>query len=808
MRQKLVCSTVICFVIVLLVVPVSAKSPGPDVTIFRDGYGVPHVYSGTVYGLFYGYGYAIATDRLFQMEMSKRSVKGTVSEVLGPGYVAFDKGVRSNYRPDSIVAQYKALQKKYKDIFDGYAAGMNARIEEVKANPTLMPKQFFDFDFQPTKWTPTDVIMIFVGTMCNRYSDFNNEVGNKTLLDYLNMLYDETTASNIFNQLKWINDPGAPTTVPSNSLLARNEYGTKTVSRGTTRSDLLRAEHERIVRDNTILATIGLPTLTESPLASNVWIVGNPKTKGKGAILMNGPQFSHFNPGYVYEIGLHGAGFDLVGSAPFGYPNILFGHNGNIVWGSTAGVGDLVDYYEEVLNPANPYQYWYKGEWRDMEKRTDTIIVRGEPPQTVDIYRTVHGFVVQFDIPNSRAYSKKRSWEGYEVESQIGWIECTRAHNFAQWRNGASMMAISINWYYADKQGNIGYTHLGKYPIRPDNYDHRLPAPGTGDSEWLGILPFEKNPMVYNPAQGYIVNWNNKPAAFWNDADFYNWGSVDRVNAIIQELEKQDTFTKEEIWNMNRRLSHVDLSIGYLMPFLEDAVKLYPLTQEAAAVDILKNWDRYRWDLDEDGYYDSPAQTIFEKWLSVMLRKTFQDDLQAMFGWVSGTGYPPGNAPSTGTKVLYHALLGNDSTVPNNYDFFNGVAPSTVIFDSLTETVTTLATSLGPVMSTWLTPVTPLLFSYRNFLGIPQASPDENLYLPVSMNRGTQNDLVELRPWGVEGYNVCPPGASGFVAPDGTRDEHYSDQMEMYRTFQYKPMYFYFKDVADNAVSSITLNPK
>ena len=655
------------------------------------------------------------------------------------------------------------------------------------------------------------MIMIFVGTMANRYSDFNNELGNKTLFDYLNTLYDETTALNIFDQVKWINDPGAPTTVPSVLPHPKKKPVSKKNPPGKGKSvlDLVRAEDEQIMRDNTVLATLGLPDLTTSPFASNLWIVGGKKTHGKKAILMNGPQFSHFNPGYVYEIGLHGAGFDLVGSSPFGYPCILFGHNGHITWGSTAGVGDLVDFYEEQLNPANPYQYWYKGQWRDMEKRTDTVAVKGESSQTVDIYRTVHGFVVQFDIPNNKAYSKKRTWEGYELESLIGWVECTKAHDFSQWRKAASMMAISINWYYADKRGNIGYAHTGKYPIRPDTYDPRMPAPGTGEFEWLGILPFYRNPQVYNPCQGYITNWNNKPAAYWDDADFNNWGSVDRVNAIIQELESRDTFTKEEIWDMNRRISHVELSIGYLLPFLEDAVALSPpASPEVAAVDMLKNWDRYRWDLDEDNYYDSPAQTIFEKWLSVMLKKTFEDDLVAQFSRVSGTGYPPGNAPSTGTKVLYHALLGPDSTVPNNYDFFNGVPPNTVILDALTETINTLTGTLGPDMSTWLTVVTPLKFSYKNFLTIPQAWTDEDLYLPISMNRGTQNHMVELAPWGVKGYNVAPPGASGFVAQDGTRDEHYSDQMELYRTFQNKPMHFYFKDVLDNATGSIKLYPK
>ncbi|MFC7158120.1 penicillin acylase family protein [Pseudidiomarina halophila] len=44
---------------------------------------MPHIYADETYGLFYGYGYAVAQDRLFQIEMIRRSAMGTVAEVLG-----------------------------------------------------------------------------------------------------------------------------------------------------------------------------------------------------------------------------------------------------------------------------------------------------------------------------------------------------------------------------------------------------------------------------------------------------------------------------------------------------------------------------------------------------------------------------------------------------------------------------------------------------------------------------------------------------------------------------------------------------
>ena len=95
----------------------------------------------------------------------------------------------------------------------------------------------------------------------------------------------------------------------------------------------------------------------------------------------------------------------------------------------------------------------------------------------------------------------------------------------------------------------------------------------------------------------------------------------------------------------------------------------------------------------------------------------------------------------------------------------------------------------------------PQRFATTNFNGIPQASAGEELFLPINMNRGTENHMVVLRPFGLKGVNVCPPGQSGFVAPDGTEDPHYQDQMDLYQDFEYKDMLFNPFDIIKNAES-------
>ena len=499
-----------------------------SVIIKRDSYGVPHVYANSTFDLFRGYGYVVGQDRLFQMEMSRRSTQGIVSEVLGADYLALDKDTRSGFDPQAIKAQIAALPADDRAILEGYAAGLNEWIVTVRQDPgTLMPKQFLDYGFEPSEWTAYDVAMVWVGTMANRYSDSTQEVANYQVLQQLTAAYGPVRGRALFEQLVWTEDPLAPTTVPGSGQVAdqtaRQLQALKPVS--PTLGDLTQVHAAREGE--------GWPS--GKPSASNLWVVGASKASGAKSILVDGPQFQWFNPSYVYGIGLHGAGFDVAGNTPFAYPAVIFGTNNAISWGSTAGPMNVVDVYQEQLAPNNDRQYRYDGAWRDMTVRAETIKVKGAADVPYEVLSTVHGFVTSIDPANRTAYSKKRSWSGLAVQSLISWTRMPQATNFEQYRARAAQFAISINWYYADAKGNIGYISPGRLPNRPGNQDMRVPAVGDGTMEWQGYADFSKNPQVYNPAQGFLMNWNNEAGPGFNN-DYGNWGVVDRAQEIDAAL--------------------------------------------------------------------------------------------------------------------------------------------------------------------------------------------------------------------------------------------------------------------------------
>ena len=769
--------------------PVAAGKYGDtgQVIIKRDTYGVPHIYAHKVYGLYFGFGYAIAQDRLFQLEMIRRSTQGRIAEVLGEDHVSFDVGIRTGFNPDSIKAQIENLDKKDRDILEGYAAGINAYLEEIQAAPNLlMPKQFNDFGFEPESWSAYDVAMIYVGTMINRFGDLNSELNNLYILQTLIGMHGEETAWEIFDQLiPTITLKGAPTTIPA------SEWNSGTAAKKTKNGVML--ANLKVSQDNSLS--------NENKLAafSNCILIGKDKADGAKAILVAGPQFGYFNPSYVYSVGLHGAGFDVAGNTPFGYPVIMFGHNKHIAWGSTYGAGDHIDIYVETLNPSNPYEYFFQGEFRPMQKRTELIKVKDGENVLLDVYRTIHGPVIEFNLEEGIAYSKKRTWEGLELDQLFGWVDATKAQNFSSWLREVCRTAQSVHLFYADQRGNIGHFYAGKFPEREPDHDGRLPVSGEGDMEWTGIKSVDTNPWVLNPRQGFLANWNNSPAVGYPGTDtwWYFWGKADRSQVFFDALRANEHFTANQAWELVRLSSFVDINARYFIPWIEEAFEGVTEEPVKTIVENLGNWDYQSRDVDKDGYYDELATAVSRTFLPIFLNRCLSDDLGPLFGWFGGAGYAN---LGIGTKVLVESL---EEPEAQEYDFFNGEDPVDLVKASLEDAIADLEDRFGENLLAWRLPVSTMTLSHNSFFGKPQAGLDESIVLSPLMNRGTQNNMVVFGDKGLISYEVTPPGQSGFISPDGTKAAHYGDQLQMYGDFERKRVWLHKKDV-DSNLESVT----
>lgn len=757
-----------------------------EIEIIRDNWGVPHVYADTAYGLYAGFGYSVATDRLFQMEMSKRSALGTVSQVLGVDKLGYDIGTRADFDHADIKAQIEALSAEERDILRGYAAGYNKRVAEVLANrESLLPKEFTDFGMEPSTWSDFDVAMIYVVTMAGRFSHSSSELDNAKVFAKLEKEHGKEKAAVLFDQMYWLEDPLAPTTVPKPNIAEKKAE--LAPLDGTRFSSLL---------DKTV------PGGDEArPRASNLWILGPNKTTDGSTILMNGPQFGNFNPSYVYSIGLHGAGFDLTGSTPFAVPNILFGTNGQIAWGATAGPLDVNDYFQLKLNPENPQQYWKNDAWHDMHARPESFKVKGQPDVTTVVYESDYGVVSQIDLQNNTAYAFNRSWKGKEIQTLLAWVNSTKAQNHDEWLKQAENVATTINWYYTDKQGNIGYVSPGYLPLRTAGHDERVPAKGDGSMDWTGIRPFAEVPQTYNPEQGWIANWNNRSAAgAVANYEATPWGASDRVDEIMALIAAQDKLTPEDVWNINEKISFLDINARALLPFLLSAAEKLPADDlRQPVIAILKNWD-FQMIRDDDGRATSPAVAVFQRWVKIMV----QDVVMANKPGIDPTAAV--NRVSRSTQVLRNALLGDKSGIEQKYDFFQGADKSDVMLNALTKTMAELAKEYAnDKPETWRMALEPHVFQTKNYRGILQTGEKEAIEVGTNMNRGTQSDLITFKDGGVTVCMITPPGQSGFISPKGEKAPHYEDQVKLYNDFECRPQALTRADVEKAGVETIKL---
>jgi penicillin G amidase len=652
--------------------------------------------------------------------------------------------------------------------------------------------------------------MLWVGSMADRYSDINLELSNAGLLQALDGMHDRQTAWAIFNQLRWEHDSKALTTIDAADAepltpptFAQKDRSPAWAARGFQDTSLISASVLEDASRRQELSTGGIG-IDSVPHASNAWVAGPSKTTDGSAVLINGPQMGNFVPGWMWSVGLHGAGFDSVGNTPIGFPFIEFGSNNEIAWGSTAGLGDTVDIYCERVSPADTHSYWFRGGWRRMQRRMAMIHVKGERDVPVEILSTTHGTVLSLDAVQHRAYARRRTWDGREIESLMGWVDSTKARNWDAFERQASRMAITINWYYADRAGNIGYLLTGLYPKRPGSQDFRLPANGDGTMEWDGFYPFSNNPQLYNPKSGFIANWNNLSHPRYNSSDYLYWGAEDHVAEIAGRLSARSKLSPQELWEINQETSFADDNARFFVPLILDAAREFEKDSlEAEATRLIESWNRLSARSSTEAY-ESPGATIFRAWIPIMLHLVFAADIPA--DELSQLDHPtlgsplPG-APTHGTRALFNALHPSESGVPQIFDFLHGRTPKAVVRQGLSETTKELRAKYGDDPTRWRMPVSPHLFSASNYFGVPDTVPEAAIQFSPLQNRGTENDWITLTRDHVARCEVSPPGESGFIAPSGDRAPHYADQMQLYEGFACKPVWFSEAEVAAHTIS-------
>src|SRR5215472_9783071 len=117
---------------------------GVTAVITRDSYGVPSIRSRTLDGMWFGAGWAQAQDRMAQLELTRRAVEGTLSQIFGSGELGQDETVRTFfYTPAELRAQFRSLPAATQQAITEFSAGINAYENHVfTAAQQFIPVEF------------------------------------------------------------------------------------------------------------------------------------------------------------------------------------------------------------------------------------------------------------------------------------------------------------------------------------------------------------------------------------------------------------------------------------------------------------------------------------------------------------------------------------------------------------------------------------------------------------------------------------------------------------------------------------------
>ncbi len=387
---------------------------------------------------------------------------------------------------------------------------------------------------------------------------------------------------------------------------------------------------------------------------SNSWVISGKLTSTGKPLLANDPHLGIQMPSIWYEVGLHcisnksDCQQDLAGFSFAGVPGIVIGHNERIAWGFTNVGPDVQDLFIEKTNPSNPNQYEVNGQWVDMGLIEETIQIAGGQPAALTVRTTRHGPVIWDTAENNQEIRDR--WgvelpENFAIALRWTALEPTNtfpaiwrmnlAQNWDEFRKAASFFDVPAqNFVYADIDGNIGYQTPGRIPIRANGggngtSDGRWPVPGwTDENEWLGYIPFEEMPYVFNPPQGYVTTANN--AVVRPDYPYMislDWDLGFRARRIVDMIESTsggiDIARIQMMQGDNKNLLAEELTpILMQIPLADERL------EKARA--ILDGWDY-------QSQMDSAPAGLFASFWQNLLRHTFHDDLPEDL-WPGGGG--------------------------------------------------------------------------------------------------------------------------------------------------------------------------
>jgi penicillin amidase len=541
--------------------------------IIVDEWGVPHIYAGTHYDAFFVQGFNAARDRLWQIDTWRRRGLGQLSEVFGIQYLEQDRATRLFLYRGDMYREWLAYGSDAKRIAQAFTAGINAYIDLLDEHPQQLPPEFALLEYSPAHWDVEDVVRI-------RGHGLWGNVIREVQRARIACAADLKTAN-----YWWQIEPEWTTQVPDGldpCVIPENVLDVYALAKAPVVFDRLPVPQEDATADHE-MSSVSIPVSANAGRGegSNNWTVSPARTSTGRPILADDPHRGHAVPSLRYIAHLVAPGLDVIGAGEPALPGISIGHNDRIAFGLTIFPIDQEDLY--VYRKANG-RYQYGEGLEDFRTIIETVQVRNNPPESIELKFTRHGPVV-FETED-HVFVVRAAWLEPGMAPYFGSVEYMRASNWREFSGALNRWgAPSENQVYADVDGNIGYKPAGLFPRR-GNWDGLLPVPGDGRYEWNGFFDMDVLPSEFNPERGFTgtANSMNLPDGYPIE-DYpmgFEWAPAWRYDRLWEVLQSQPDHSLQD---------SNDLQRDYQSLLAKEAIRRLPDGLSGPAADMLRDWN-------------------------------------------------------------------------------------------------------------------------------------------------------------------------------------------------------------------------
>jgi penicillin G amidase len=753
-----------------------------EVEIIRDSFGMPHIYAGSDQDAYFALGFCQAQDRLFQMDLARRTGQGRLSEILGTPLIKVDKLFRTLNAALPSKKWKEEMTPESLNSLKAFSAGVN---HFLKTNESPLPIEFTILGYAPDPWTLYDsmAVMLYMGWSQN-YA-FKTELLHAAIVRHVG----KEMARELF-----IDYPsGFPAIIPE---------------------------------DEDPIATVGPEYLKTLQLAgeiigfgnggaSNSWVVSSKKSKTGKPLFANDPHLSLNMPSIWYEAHIATPSMNISGALVAGLPFITAGANEHIAWGVTNSHYDDADFYIEKIHPDNPSLYQYRDKWEEMKIRKESIAVNNADMVNFNIRLTRHGPVIDSlsKHENQKGFALAMRWAQADFPKVLkGFWLVNHAGNIRDIEHAAGYAKSGQNWIYADDKGNIGFYFLGGIPIRK-NSNGELPVPGwTGEYEWEGYAADKEQPHLRNPKKGYIVNANNKvePEGYPYVITTY-YATPDRFVRIQEMLEEKGALDSKDFENM---LSDIYMVMARdWTPLIIAALKDVRLSKiDLEALNTLKKWDF-------KARHNQAAPAVFNVFMNYIAENTFKkrlgDDLYEQY--VTGDKNIPFN-------VLREFIQQGESPWFDDPDTPEKEGMNHILVKSFKDSTAFLKNTLGSDTKKWtwgkihtltiyhpLGKKLPLVGKYFNIGPVPVDGSIFTVnptYFKLTQSYKVKGGGASLRHIidfsdMKNSKRILPGGVSGNVM-----SPHYDDQFNLWLAGKYRPFVLDREDVMKDERYRYVMSPE